>query len=390
MQSLSNTVGTGAANARHDTALVQARLRLARRPALLDPARPAYLATIDGDCGPRTQAALRQFQSDQVFVGADGRSSQMVAGATAGLVRPGDLTWQRLVASTPLALADLRVLSGGNTVYLAAPVTDLAAALGAAGAMTFEPRFSGLVQSLQRRIHQACGIAVRVCRDGARRSFQTQYELLMSPRRVTRAGPGESNHNFGQAVDLGFEGLRWLRPDGTPVANEDAWLHQLDPRQTAAGEAAMFWALLRAHGQPLGLHRGPVNDHPHLQAWPDTNVDMANRLADLLTRAGQMRWAGRNQRYQCDLGQGGRLHAVGSAAQIWSGQATLTLAMLTQARSARPAGAALAAVAAPAPARPAAAAAAAALTEADVSAMQAALRADFQAADLQWAQWRAN
>jgi len=139
MQSLSNSVGSGAANARHDTALVQARLRLAQRPALLDPARPAYLAAIDGDCGPRTQAALRQFQADQVFVSADGRSSQAASGATAGLVRPNDLTWQRLVAATPPALADLRVLAGGATVYLAALAADLASALTAAGAMTFEP-----------------------------------------------------------------------------------------------------------------------------------------------------------------------------------------------------------------------------------------------------------
>lgn len=385
MQSLSNSVGSGAANARHDTALVQARLRLAKRPVLLDPLRPAYLAAIDGDCGPRTQAALRQFQSDQVFVSADGRSSQVVNGATAGLVRPDDLTWQRLITATPPALADLRVLAGGATVYLAAPVADLASALSAAGAMTFEPRFSALVQSLLRQIHQTCGIAVRVCRDGARRTFQTQYELLMSPNRVTRAGPGESNHNFGQAVDLGFEGLRWLRRDGTLVENEDAWLHQLDPRQTVTGDAALFWALLRTHGQPIGLHRGPVDDYPHLQAWPDVNVDMASRLAELLTRVGRMRWAGSRQRYQCDLGRGGSLVDVGSAAQVWSGQATLTAALLTQAHLVRPAAAALAPVAARTPAP----AAAAPVTEADVAAMKAALRADFQAADLQWAQWRA-
>jgi len=82
---------------------------------------------------------LRQFQADQVFVSADGRSSQAASGATAGLVRPNDLTWQRLVAATPPALADLRVLAGGATVYLAALAADLASALTAAGAMTFEP-----------------------------------------------------------------------------------------------------------------------------------------------------------------------------------------------------------------------------------------------------------
>lgn len=382
MQALSNSVGEHAANARHDAALVQARLRLARRPAQLDPARPPYLAAIDGDCGPRTLSGLRQFQSDQVFVGADGRSSQPVAGATPGQVRPGDLTWQRLVAATPAALADLRALAGSATVYVAASTDELAAAISAAAAMSFEPRFGTLVQALMRRVHQAHGIAIRVCRNGSRRTFQTQYELLMSGRRVTRAGPGESNHNFGQAVDLGFQGLHWLRRDGRLVDNEDAWLHQLDPNQHADGDAALFWRLLRSEGQAIGLHRGPVSDHPHLQAWPDANVDMADRLADLLNRTGTLRWAGRRQRYQCDLGGGGRLFDVGSAAQIWSGQAQVSAAELTQALAARPAPA-------PGPGTPPAAAVPA-VTPAELAAMKARLQAAFRTADTQWMQWRAR
>ncbi len=64
MQNLTGTVGEGGANARHDVALVKALLVLARRPANLDPMKPAYLGAIDGDCGDTTKAAIRRFQED--------------------------------------------------------------------------------------------------------------------------------------------------------------------------------------------------------------------------------------------------------------------------------------------------------------------------------------
>jgi hypothetical protein len=117
---------------------------------------------------------------------------------------------------------------------------------------------------------------------------------------------------------------------------------------------------------------------------------MASRLADLLTRSGRMRWTGARQRYQCDFGLGGQFFEVGTAAQVWNRQATVTVDALTRARAqaaARP-------VAGAAPARPPAAQgarpAAPAVTIQDVVAMQAALRADFEAADDNWQAWRSR
>ena len=385
MQNLSANVGENGANLRHDVALVQAMLVLAQRPANLDPGRAKYLAKIDGDCGNKTKAAIRQFQNDQVFVGPAGNTSQAVAGATAGTVAPGDTTWTKLVAAMVAPFAHLRVLVGSKTVYVAATGAQATDAVARVAQLTFQPAFRNQVTALIQRIHQRHGIAVGVCRDGDRRSFQTQYELLTSGRRVTNAGPGESNHNFGQAVDMGFANLRWLRENGSPVENETSWLHQLDPGQQARGEALIFWDMLRNEGTQQGMFRGPLADRPHLQAWADAGIDMATRLAELLTRAGRMRWAGRNQRYQCDLGFGGRFFEVGSAAQIWNRQATLTLATLTQARAQPRAPSATVPVAA----RPGAAvAAAAAATAQDLTAMLATLRADFDAADAAWQTWR--
>ena len=65
MQALTDTIGEGGKNKRHDAALVQAMLVLNARPAKADPKTPKYLSVIDGDFGPRSKAALRLFQQDQ-------------------------------------------------------------------------------------------------------------------------------------------------------------------------------------------------------------------------------------------------------------------------------------------------------------------------------------
>ena len=258
MQPLRGTVGEGGVNARQDSALVQAMLVLTRRPSDLDPNRPRYLAVIDGDCGDRTKRAIRQFQNDQVFVGPHRNTSAPVPGATAGRVVAGDPTWRQLLAAVPPEFGDLRVLEGSKTVYVAAMAADQAESINGISALTFQPTFRNQLVVLVGRIFNAYGIVCSVCRDGDRRTFQTQYDLLTSGRNVTHAGPGESNHNFGQAVDLGFRGLRWLRADGTVVEDEDWWLHQMDPRQLATGESLFFWNMLRNAGTAAGLHRGPV------------------------------------------------------------------------------------------------------------------------------------
>ncbi len=366
----------------------------AKRPAALDPQQPKYLGAIDGDFGANSKAALRQFQHDQVFASADGRTSVAVAGAKDGLVVAGDPTWLKLVAAMPADFADMRVLTRSKTVYIPGTTAERDAATRLSG-LTFEASFRTALVRLVTRVFADTGIVVSVCVDGDRRRFQTQYDLLTSGRNVTNSGPGESNHNYGQAVDLGFAGLRWLRRNGTIVANEDSWMHQLDPNQQATGESLLFWEMLRGAGTTAGLFRGPLSDRPHLQAWADAGIDMANRLAVLLTSSGTKRWTGRAQRYQCDLGYGGRFFDVGSAAQIWNNQATTTAADLTLAR------AQAAAAVPPRPAAPTARAAAVAgaaargrpagppaVTAAEVAAMKAALRADFAAADVNWQAWR--
>jgi hypothetical protein len=376
VQSLTGSVGQGGTNRRHDVALVEVLLNLARRPATLDLTRARYLGNTDGVADAALVAAIRRFQDDQTLLararnGAP-RLQPTAAANASGVITAGDASWTSLVAAVPAEYGALRVLDGSKIVYVADPIARRTANVQRAAALSFAPVFAGRVRDLIQRIHARHGIAISVNVDGDRRTFQKQYELATDGRGTTNAGPGESNHNYGQAVDLGFAGLRWFRADASLVTNETSWLHRLDPGQRGTGEATIFWDMLRSEGGRIGLHRGPIGDRPHLQAWNDQTVSMGTRLAVLLTLAGQMRWQrgariNKVRHYECDLGYGGKFFDVGSAAQIWARQSTITALLLEQAR----------AQAGPPPSA----------TQADIVAMREALRADFERAEARWSEW---
>lgn len=385
MQAIRNSVGDGGTNERSDSALVQAILAKTTRAAA--PGRPAgpYLTRIDGDAGNNTKNAIRNFQNEHVFVNEATQQSVPNPAATPGIVRPSDATWTKMLEKVDPAFSDMRVLIGGKTVYVAATENQKQAKITAANALTFTQIFRTRVINCITQMHTLHGIAIGVCPQGDRRTFQAQYDLLTSGRGVTNAGPGESNHNFGMAADLGFAGLRWLRETGTVVENEDPWLHQLDPGQTLVPEALKFWDTLRAVGTSpaVGAFRGPVADRPHLQNWNDANVSMTRRLAVHLTNSGTMRWERAAGAYRCDLGFGGTLFTVGTAAQIWNREATITADMIRQGRAAQ-------AGARPQQGGQQARPAAAPVTEQDVRDMRTELRRQFDLADANWENWTPN
>lgn len=374
MQLITASVGDGtAANNTSDVALVQAMLVKIQRPLAPGQAAGPYLGSYDGNCGNLTKAAIRAFQADHVFVSPAGNASMPNPNATAGQVLPSDATWAKLVARMPAGFADLRVLSGGKIVYVAADAATLQNRLAALGTLTFHAAFLIKVRNCINQMHAQHGIAIGVCPQGDRRDFQAQYALLTGGGNVTNAGPGESNHNFGMATDLGFKGLAWLHANGAPDVNETPWLHHLTAQNNA--QALKFWEAMRAVGTSpaVGAFRGPLGDRPHLQNWNDANVSMTARLAVHLQASGSMQWSRAAGTYRCDLGLGGQQIAVGTAAQIWNLNATLTAAQLTQARNAA---AAAHGTAAPPPA-----------TAQDLAAMRQALRAQFELADANWQNW---
>lgn len=378
MQAITGSVGEGGTNNVADVALVQAMLVKITRPAA--PGRPAapYLSSYDGSCGKLTKAAIKAFQADRAPKPAPAPSSNppLAPNLPTGLVRMGDVTWAQLLTSLPVEYANMRVLAGSKIVYLQGTANELQDSLLNLSGLVFESSFRAKVKLCIEQTHKLHGIVLRVCSQGDRRTFQAQYQLFIDPRGVTGAGPGESNHNYGMAVDLGFAGLKWLHPDGAVDKGETAWLHHLDKQNPA--QAGVFWSALRTVGtsSAVGAFRGPVSDFPHLQNWDDANVSMRSRLAAHLQSTGSMRWATAPGGYLCDLGLGGQKVAVGTAAQIWNLQATLTVLNLSAARAA-----AAAAKKEKAPA---------ASTEADVTAVRQALREQFDLADANWERWTAQ
>ncbi|MEE4450197.1 hypothetical protein [Novosphingobium resinovorum] len=319
MQQLSNSVGTNGTNLPHDSALVQAMLFASRRPAVFDPLQARYVSIIDGNFGAGSRTALQLYQNENVFVDPQSGRSIQVANATAGTVAPGDATSAAFARTVEGDFREVRALTGSKVPYIAATAATRDAAIQAARGEAFQATFLESVVTLINTMFDRHAIVLSVCRQGGRRTFQEQYALFTNGENVTNAGPGESNHNYGQAVDIGFSGLRWVRPDGTIQAGETSWLHRLTAQPQGAAKALVYWDELRNVGMhdPVNLHRGPAGDRPHLQAWNDAVVSMRRSLAEHLSRVSGMRWAVAPGGYRCDFGRG-TMVSVGSAAQIWA------------------------------------------------------------------------
>ena len=387
MQLISASVGENATNTVSDVALVQAILLKTTRTAAPNRAAGPYLASYDGAAGPATTAAIKAFQADHLMVLNAAKQSVLAPSATLGQVKPSDATWAKLLTEVPAEFANLRVLSSGKIVYVQATAAELQGKISAANGLTFTATFRTKVIACINKMHADYGIAVGVCPKGDRRTFQAQFQIRRDTPANTKAGPGESNHNYGMATDIGFAGLRWLQANGTVQANEDPWLKYLHAAKAA--EETRFWTALRTVGTSaaVGAFRGPLSDSPHLQNWDDSTVSMTLRLAAHLQASGTMKWsrgvvASGATTYKCDLGLGVAQYDVGTAMQIWDLNATLTAATLTQARAAAAAAAAAHAPRGTPPPKPQPPA-----TAADVTAMRQALRAQFDLADTNWRNW---
>ena len=253
MQLITGSVGdVGAANNKSDVVLVQAICQDVRAATAKSPAKP-YLDSYDGDCGKHTKDGIRAFQTDHVFVSPDGTQSMNNPQATGGLVTPNDATWRKLLEKVPAEFADLRVLSSGKTVYVAATTAQLQSKTAAVFPLTFTATFRPKVVACINQVTPAVRHRDRRLHERGSRNFQTQYDLLTGGTGVTNAGPGESNHNFGMAVDLGFEGSRWLRASGSVVENETSWLHKLNPDQNVIGPACNYSGMSSAAWEPVQM-----------------------------------------------------------------------------------------------------------------------------------------
>lgn len=395
MPDIKESVGEGGTNRVHDVALVQAMLTVIKNAK-----NKAYLNDYDGKPGPATKGAIIQFQTDQGLLKPAAKPASGGAAPTApappaaagekeGLIDKGSATLAKMVAALPSDYKDMLIIENTRTVYFPGAEADCTASAAAIILVDLEPIFRGRVAQLVKLMYDTHKIVLWLTGSGGRRTFDQQMKQT-----GTKAGPGESNHNFGRAVDIGFNNFQWLAAGGAKV-NDDWWLNKMTKNnadKVGKAKANELWAARDAIATkpPLGLFNSILDgDDDHLQSFDDhLRNDLA--LAALLNLVGAMKWeavGGTPRRYNCDLGLGGKLFNVGTAKEIWSLNATVTKAMIAQARTDALMKAALAK-------GPAAAKAVVRVKEADITAddltkMKKSLKDDFFAAEKDWLKWKA-
>ena len=393
MTNLTGTVGDNGANAKQDVALVQLMLRVTKNAKGV----PYYGADYSGNYDVATKNAIAAFQKDNNIQTADTKTAK--ATEKSGRLDPTSQTLAKLNAALPAKYADMRSLPGTNIVYLPASQGAATASQVAISAKAdLNPGFRMKVAAVVETMYEDHKIALEVVGPGWRRDFATQ-----AAQTKTGAGPGESNHNFGRAVDLGFKSFTWINGAGQFV-KEGGWLGS-----PALGNAksTQLWnardaIAVTGNGLFLTTFGG---ERVHLQNFSDGTVNGRHSLAKLLTTVGTMKWQHGNQ-YQADLGLGVKQVDVGTSKQIWSDASPITKDGVAAAAAGKdmtalmksPLFAKLEAVKAaakavanakPGVAVPAASAKLAAqnITANDMKVIRAALKGEFEAADANWDKW---
>ena len=325
MPDIKDSVGAGGTNAVHDVAMVQLMLRLVKNAK----GAPYFAADYTGTPGDATENAIVAFQTDQKLLGPP-------AGEKSGFVGKGSQTLAKLNAAVPATYALAWIIADTRTVYLAMDAaTAQKSANAVEGSADLDPAFRGKVANLINQMHQQHKIALSIPASGGRRTFDQQAAL--SPA-VTGAGPGESNHQYGQAVDIGFGNLRWVKGDGQLV-KDNYWL---SAGGLPAAKQNAFWAARDAIAfDKLGLFKtNKPGDLVHVR-YANANVSYSRSLAALLLNAATVtksKWEpmpGRPNKYKNDFGLGGARHIVGTAREIWAGKADVNAADLAAALNAK-------------------------------------------------------
>lgn len=393
MVSIDGSVGDGGANAKHDVAIVQLMLHLIKNAK----GASYYAGNYSGTYDTGTKDALAAFQKDQKVPVAPAKGAAKVGDEKSAFVSPTSGTLTKLNAALPGPYAGIRIIPNTSTVYLPADPADASSSSAEVLAKAdLDPVFRAKIADVVTTMYQRHKVVLGVVGPGWRRDFATQ-----AAQTATGAGPGESNHNFGRAVDLGFRNFRWVDGAGK-ITKEGGWLGS----PTLGGvKSEQLWSArdgiaIKEKGLFLTNFGG---ERVHLQNFSDASVNNRNALAKLLTTVGAMKWSHKVQ-YETDLGLGAKSVDAGTAKQIWSGNAPITKSAIATAA----AGADLASLAknplfskfdavqklahvtakgGPAPATAKAKLDAKEITPADVKLVQTALKGEFEKADVNWSKW---
>ena len=365
------SVGTTGTNDKGDVAVVQAYLRLLKHGN-----SPFLNGTIDGVFGKKTKAAISAFQACH---SPTNRSAQ-------GSIKLGDGTVAAIERVSLAKLGRLRSLPGIAVVYKEASTSSVANSKRQISNLELDASFKLLVIQLVERMHRSHGLTLGVTRDGGRRSFQDQADIKFS---ATSAGPGESNHQWGHAVDLGFAGLEFY-DRSAKLHKDNWWLSRL--QRTGHRNAMGFWDARNKIATNIGIDNIGANDLIHLRSRTSGSANGARSLIALLDKQSKWSWSrthvkktiGSNtfNTFNCDLGGHTKVD-VGNTREIWAGKATVTKAKLLASgwKKAGPAtgGPALGAIAS--------ASSTASITDADVADVKQRLQKILISADADWKSW---
>lgn len=385
MADIKDSVGAGGVNRRADVTLVQALLKAAKTSR----GHSYYHSHYDGAFTPDMQRAITAFQTDQKLVEIKKSALPTMLNywqhhmpkmgldpfrpeEKAGLISAKGKTIVKLNASVPADYKSLRVLEAINLLYWeSSPDSAESSAKAIEGDAGLDSGFRVNVAKLVRTMYTRHKLALWVAEHrGALRTFEEQYKAATKkPKPASGAGPGESNHNFGFAVDIGYTDLKWLNPTSGAIVTEKSYAIETLMKTFNAKFSHMF-DLRNQVAAGLGLFPTTFSNDPgHLQNFSDAHVNMRRSLAAMLNVVGKHKWkTGPGDTYECDLGLGGQFYMVGKSEQIWEGNALVTSQMLTQALQAAK--------------KPVAA------KQSDVQAMQRQLKADLEAAEQNRSRWR--
>jgi hypothetical protein len=320
MPSISASVGLLGTNKKHDVALIQAMLRVITNSK----GQPYLSIGYDGDFTPEGQTfkAIKAFQEDQKTL--DGPPKE-----TPGKIDMTGKTFSKMVELLPGTHKDIRALENFPIVYLAGTINECTAAASRVSSdPKFTKEFKGRLTALINTFYQRYGIVLTVNPDwahGGFRTFQEQRELMdkiENGEPVTQAGPGESNHNWGNGADVGFSGFGLLTGDSTVcqipkvrIKGDGPWLTEV--AKVNAQAAAQLWKL-RDDATTLSPSTLP-KDKGHLQTFSDGTVSMVRSLAEHMNVEGCMWWEYKQGAYWSNYGLANQdtKFKVGSAKRIW-------------------------------------------------------------------------
>jgi hypothetical protein len=284
----------------------------------------AYSGKNDGWFSKATNDAVIEFQEYAAkgdCIDAKGKKSQLEAKDWLKGHRPGvgdgpTIDMLKLITGKGLKIASVLTFPGTNFRYKKTKMTveECIATLSS----NLRAGFKKDIKAVIRGMHDL-GIAFGTnTPTSGYRSFAQQLTIDKSK---TDAGPGESFHSYGVAVDLGV--IDWVDEDGTSY-KKDFWLSTMDKMPKYKGFSNKIWTKRdEIGGNNLNVL---AKERIHMQSMPSGAVcgfALVKALNEACSQSGDATWSYRRTKgggsYECSLGSATKFTNIGTSEQMLHG-----------------------------------------------------------------------